>query len=258
MDTNNTTPNQSEKPIIPETSIPATTPDSPIADTLATQNQYQGVLNNYKEELNPPVTETTTTTTTTPPTLPTPPAPPAPTTTTTTTTTNPDYSNPEIAQKKLEEILNTPSMPPIENSVPVGPAVDTSPKKSIFRTVFLVALFLFLAISAVIIYFFIKGPVATTPTTPAITPEVTEIVPTVVPTTAPVAATCALNDKQYKIAETFAAADGCNICSCGADLNITCTQRICPTTASAAATKAATPSAVTPTKTATATPTKAL
>lgn len=272
MDTTNITPNQNEQPITPpvttsemptpEASIPASTPDTPNAQMAVPSpvnaqpdTDYHGVLNNYKEEMNPPVMETTTTTTA--------PTSEAPASTTTTTvpvleTPAPDYDNPEIAQKKLEEILNTPNLPPIENSTPVGPAVDTSPKSSIFRTIFLVALFLFLGVSAVIAYFFIKGP-SSTSNVPAVTPTaVITQAPTVAPTIAPVVSVCSINDKQYKVGETFAAADGCNICSCAINLTITCTQRVCSSTPSATVTKAATPSAITPTKTITATPTKAL
>lgn len=253
MDTNNTIPKQNTQPVAssktlseiptPEVSIPATTPVAP-------DSQYQGVLNNYQDEINPPIippaTETTTTTKTVPvsPTLETP---------------TPDYSNPEIAQKKLEEILNTPSnLPPVENSIPVGPPVDTSPKSSAFRVIFLVSLLLFLGVSAAVAYFFIKGPTSTPTETPVVIPVVTQV-PTVEPTVAPTNI-CNLNGKTYKVGETFAAADSCNICSCAADLSITCTQRVCSSTPSAtiSPTKAATPSAITPTKAATATPTQAL
>lgn len=248
MDTNNTIPKQNDQPVVTPKIVPE--PSIPEASIPATTSapQYQGVLSNYKEGVNPPittpVTETTTkTTTTAAPILETP---------------APDYSNPEIAQKKLEEILNTPSgLPPIENSVPVGPPVDTSPKSSIFRVLFLVSLFLFLGVSAVVAYFFIKGP-TTPPVTPVVVPVVTET-PIIQPTATPAPTTCTFKDKSYKVGESFAAADGCNICSCSIDLTVTCTQRVCSSTPSATVvpTKAATPSAITPTKAATATPTKA-
>lgn len=253
MDTNNTTPNPSEQPIVTPVA-PEVKPSQPEEKKSESelQNQYQGVLSNYKEETNPPVMTSTTETTTT--------TPESSTTTTTTQTPTPDYSNPDIAQKKLQEILNTPTLPPIENAAPVGPAVDTSPKSSIFRTVFLVSLFLFLGVSAAVAYFFIKGPGASQKA-PEVTPTITET--EVSPTAVPATATCTINDKTYKIGETFASADGCNICSCAADLSIVCTERACSSTPSAttvAPTRAATatPSAVTPTRVATATPTKAV
>ena len=42
---------------------------------------------------------------------------------------------------------------------------------------------------------------------------------------------CELNDKKYKIGESFAAADGCNTCSCEPDLTIACTEKDCSSAA---------------------------
>lgn len=237
MDTNDKDIKQKDQPILtapaPEAMLTAETPQ--VVPQSEPQNEYQGVLSNYKDEINPPVpTPETEAPLVTPPIM-------------TSEIPASDYSDPEVAQKKLEEILNTPTAIPEENSTPISPTIDTSPKSSVFRTVFLVALFLFLGISAVIAYFLIKGPAA--PSAPVVIPTITET-PTLIPTNAPITSVCALNGKEYKIGESFASVDGCNICSCTTDLSIACTERACSATPSS--------TIITPTKTATATPTKTL
>jgi hypothetical protein len=57
---------------------------------------------------------------------------------------------------------------------------------------------------------------------------------------------CEVNDKKIAQGETFTAADGCNTCTCGEDLTVSCTEKDCSATPS---TTLSTPSNV-PTKSA--------
>lgn len=255
MDTNNTTPNPNEQPVVNNT----VTPETPVAPAPAlepeSETKYEGVLANYKEGINPPTstpvatTSTSTTTTTETPVIPTPVAPVAPI-----APTAPDYSNPEIAKQKLQEILNTPTgETSMENQGPTGVPAQ-KPKTSILRILFLVVLIIFLGVIAAVAYYMIKGNSTTTTATPTVAPVVTEA-----PVTQPETTVCTLNDQQYQIGETFAAADGCNVCSCAADLTITCTERVCAPTVAPTEVATSTPTkatTVTPSKTATASPTK--
>ncbi|MFA6519119.1 MAG: hypothetical protein WCV93_05770 [Candidatus Shapirobacteria bacterium] len=165
------------------------------------ENQdYQKVLDDYAKL-------TTTEPEPTPIIIPSaPPTPPAPTPTPTPTPTT------------------TPTPPPL----PVEAVATVAPVKpgfDIFKYAFFLSLIIFLGVVATLAYNLYKQYFSISSAT---TPPATSQSPTPSVATTPTStAVCQLNDKSYHINETFPAADGCNTCTCGSDLTITCTELDC-------------------------------
>lgn len=174
---------------------------------------YQSILDKYSQELAvvppeppspppeppPPVNPEPVEEPPVPPTLPTPPSP-----------VSPPPVNPEP--------IEGPPTPPIVSLS--SSTVPPSPFNSLFKIVFFISLFVFLAVLIGNVYvFFLAKPASPTAGQPTLIPN----------PTANVANYCALNDVRYVVDQTFPAQDGCNTCTCLTDLTISCTNNICPT-----------------------------
>lgn len=134
--------------------------------------------------------------------------------------------------------LSPPPPPPSIPSPPLLPLVALSPGHGFnpFKYLFIFSLIVFLGVSGTLAYSFyqkylvINSTETTTPTSvpaPSVTP---------LPT-----ATCQLNDQSYKVGQSFAAADGCNTCTCSPDLIISCTELDCSSVTPSAATQSSIP-----------------
>jgi hypothetical protein len=146
-----------------------------------------------------------------------------------------------------------PKPEPAPLDLPPSPVFDSqvsAPKpNNFFKYLFFIALLIFLGVCGAIVYTIFYS----NPNVPQSSPSTNTVNSTATPTVS--TNVCQLNDKTYSVGESFAAADGCNTCSCSADLTISCTTKACEITP----TKTATTSAnvkVTPTKIATKSATK--
>lgn len=126
-------------------------------------------------------------------------------------------------QAPIIENKTTGSVPPTENEPPI---LDTVPKSgsNLFKILFIFSLIVFLGVLGVIAYtlvvkdmFFPKEE----------TVQTSNASDTNSQTVVDQEYVCYLNDKKYKIGESFEAADGCNVCSCNSDTTIVCTEKIC-------------------------------
>ena len=151
-----------------------------------------------------------------------------------------------LTEVKPEPPADTPYIAPQAESpaptaepyeLPPAPVFDTQvdpPKTSnFFKYLFFIALFIFLAVCGAIVYtVFFSGTAKNSSSVSA--PPVSDISPTTIPTNV-----CQLNDHTYQVNETFAAADGCNTCTCTPDLTVSCTEKACESSSSATATPSA-------------------
>lgn len=112
--------------------------------------------------------------------------------------------------------------------------IAKAPQNNIFKIIFIFTFIIFITVSIIFAIVFIKNQKVTK----------SDSTSDISPTTTPSSEICLLNDKKYFIGETFAAADGCNTCTCREGDNITCTNNKCLSTTPA--TKSAT--TVTPTQ----------
>jgi hypothetical protein len=150
---------------------------------------------------------------------------------------------PVFSPNPIEVIPPPPAVPLVNSPMNDGPGIISTPKKSggFFKFLFFVSLLIFLGVFGTIAYnVFFANSSNNQNTLP---PENSENTPT-----PPTAGVCELNDQKYAVGDSFAAADGCNTCSCGPDLTIICTEKACDATPS---------TKVTPTKTATTSAVKA-
>jgi hypothetical protein len=109
----------------------------------------------------------------------------------------------------------------------VSPPVPPAPSQSgLAKALFFISLIIFLGVAGSVAYTLYKGQDGNPLSIFNPTPEPT-IITEAIPTSPPVATVCQLNDKQYALGESFAAADGCNTCTCQTDLTITCTEMDC-------------------------------
>jgi len=121
------------------------------------------------------------------------------------------------------ELKPEPTVPPTPVFETVAPPLP--PQNSLFKYLFYISLLIFFGVSGTIIYtiFFTKISNQNSPTV---------VVPTEIPSPTPSTTEkfCEANDQKVLKGETFKAADGCNTCTCGSDLTITCTQLACEAT----------------------------
>lgn len=220
-----------------------------VTENTDLSKQYQDILNQYSKELQSVETKTETTPIATTPiitateSIPAPPAidPLAP--------TSASVASPEpTPATPLEPALATPSeptpvtppepvsappveppmvtsLPPMPSSLPpviTGLAPVSKPPKNIFKYFFFLSLLVFLGIFGMIIYTVLNA--AANPTRII----VSDNTPTVEPTSSSdTGKFCETNDKKIPSGETFPSADGCNTCTCGDDLTISCTEKDC-------------------------------
>ncbi|MFA5025898.1 MAG: hypothetical protein WC503_05320 [Candidatus Shapirobacteria bacterium] len=165
----------------------------------------------------------------------------------------PDVQVPPSMQDIPTAPVSNPSENPTDTFVPPSPhpieiAPDFIPPKEnhFFKYLFFFSLFIFVAVAGMIVWTFINSQKSTTNNkdTPA-----TTISPTIASDKI-----CEINGEKYTVGQKFPATDGCNICTCSADLTIACTEKSCDSTNSATEAPSETPSeapteALTPTET---------
>jgi len=126
--------------------------------------------------------------------------------------------------------LIPPSQSPVVETInDISPPETTSPissntvekKSNFFKILFFISLFIFLGVASVLAFSFVNGSDTRNTTVPVV-PVVTQPIET-----SEDKDFCFLNDNKYKINDTFPSADGCNVCTCGLDGTITCTEKAC-------------------------------
>lgn len=130
------------------------------------------------------------------------------------------------------------SPPPTETSFNNSdlPLSEPPAPNNIFKYIFFISLILFLGVFGLLAYtMYANGQLSQFGQEAPILDNQVEPTPTLI------TSVCSVNDKTYPKGETFSAADGCNTCTCGDDLTISCTNLTCTATKS---------SSLTPTKTA--------
>jgi len=165
-------------------------------------------------------------------------------------TEEPKIPEPEITPPPVDVPVETPMETPIETPVeapiealtppPATPELEPEspslpPKENnFFKYLFFFSLVIFLIVLVSVLLSFINSQKSLINN---------KNIPTISPTAIPVAK-CEINDQKYLIGESFTATDGCNTCTCNADLTIACTQMAClsptPTTIITTATPSAT------------------
>ena len=156
---------------------------------------------------------------------------------------------PQIEAPPTPEAINSPPVaeaiisPPPQIELPPESS-EISPKKPnhFFKYLFFFSLIIFIVVLVLVVISFLNSqkPVSNSRDIPQ-----NNFSPTSLPTDF-----CELNNQQYLVGATFTADDGCNTCTCGEDLTVTCTTNTCdltPTTSattSGAPTKSATSSAI--------------
>ncbi|MBI2464843.1 hypothetical protein HYV64_01755 [Candidatus Shapirobacteria bacterium] len=200
-----------------------------VTENTDLSKQYQDILNQYSKELQSKQTDTETTPTeTTSESIQTSPVL-DPLAQISTAVTSPEPTpvaplEPAPATPPVEPPVVT-SLPPMPSSLPpviTGLAPISKPSKNIFKYFFFVSLLVFLGIFGMIIYTVLNA--AANPTRIV----VGDNIPTAEPTNpSDTGKFCETNDKKIPSGETFPSADGCNTCTCGDDLTISCTEKDC-------------------------------
>lgn len=148
-----------------------------------------------------------------------------------------------------EEVINPPQIeappapeaitpPPVtEAIIPPSPQIELPPESSeispkkpnhFFKYLFFFSLIIFIVVLVLVVISFLNSQKSVSNGRDI--PE-NNIPPTSVPT-----AFCELNNQQYLVSATFTADDGCNTCTCGEDLTVTCTTNTCDLTPTTPAT----------------------
>jgi len=163
--------------------------ENQTADDIS--QQYQQILNQYANEITPPPTPTPT---------------------------SPGWS--------AAPADNTPALPVSPPEI----ALSSPPKPAgnFFKYFFFFSVFIFLTVVAALVYSILSSQqIINNKISPAAIPAApTSAVSN--QTNTPAEGVCQLNDKTYGIGNSFAAADGCNTCSCQSDLTIKCSENECP------------------------------
>lgn len=214
-----------------------------IAENTDLSKQYQDILNQYSKELQgdtskdssqdptatpePEVVATAQTPIETP--APTPPMETEP------VTPLPPVS-PSASPVPPTPVVPTslPPVPPMVGASSMSPPSpspqSTSQPKSIFKYFFFLSLLVFLGVFGTIVYTVIStsaNPTRITMETPSPTPSLAD------ENGEDTGKYCEANDKKIPQGDSFTAADGCNTCTCGDDLTISCTEKDCSATPSA-------------------------
>ena len=149
-------------------------------------------------------------------------------------------------QQILNEYATKTEVPPVTEKITrsneeqlqnLGITVPSKTGGGFLKVFFIIALLIFIFVLSALVFVYLKNQSDNSDSSDVDTIQVS---PTEIP------GTCLLNDKTYKVGESFAAADGCNICTCESPDIISCTEKACLSTTPA--TESAT---VTPTKIAT-------
>jgi len=137
-------------------------------------------------------------------------------------TPEPLYSQktPDQIKQEISQILDGTSTDSASNIIP-----PVKSKTNIFQILLVLSLIIFLIVVSAVVYFVFFNKTASDNSD-------NSIIETITPT--PISSvTCTLNDKTYKVGESFPSADGCNTCSCTEDSSIVCTSMACESTKSA-------------------------
>lgn len=122
--------------------------------------------------------------------------------------------------------------PIVENSIrsseeqlkDLGISVPQKAGGSIFKIIFIISLIIFILVSSALAFVYFQSQ--KTQKANNSNDSSFDTVQTANPTETQ-KGTCMLNDKTYKIGESFIAADGCNSCTCSTQDMITCTEKSC-------------------------------
>jgi len=144
---------------------------------------------------------------------------------------------PQIEAPPTPEAINPPpvaqaiiSPPPFVLPEPLnegGSDLISPPKKEnhFFKYLFFFSLIIFIIVLVLVVISFLNSQKSVSNSRDI--PQ-NNLSPTSVPTDF-----CELNDQKYLIGATFTADDGCNTCTCGEDLTISCTEKTCDASNSA-------------------------
>jgi len=146
-------------------------------------------------------------------------------------TPEPEFLNktPDQIKQEINQILDDTS---VDSSSTIIPPVKS--KINIFQILFVLSLVIFLIVVSAVAFTYFKSQKSST---------IEDQSSTISDTPTPVSSvTCTLNDKTYKVGESFPSADGCNTCSCSENGSIACTEKACANTPTI--TKSATTSAI--------------
>jgi hypothetical protein len=140
-------------------------------------------------------------------------------------TTSADLNPTSAPEPVAPPISPTPppplSPPPLPTSIPPQASSGFDP----FKYAFFLSLIIFLGVITTLGYNLYKQYSVDSP---VIAPPATSKSPTPSIIATPTStAVCQLNEKSYHVNETFLATDGCNSCTCGEDLTISCTELDC-------------------------------
>lgn len=129
-----------------------------------------------------------------------------------------------------EAIISPSPLVSPESSNEGGSDLISPPKKPnhFFKYLFFFSLIIFIVVLVLVVISFLNSqkPVSSSRDIPQ-----NNLSPTSLPTDF-----CELNDQKYLIGATFTADDGCNTCTCGEDLTVTCTTNTCDLTPTTPAT----------------------
>jgi len=146
---------------------------------------------------------------------------------------NDPYDSPVITENTTSPQAETFSPLPPQPTTITPPIISSPPPEThssyempipsrhggFFKYLFYITLIIFLGVCGTIVYtVFFSGQKFTNPFKPS---------PTSVPVSTVSDQVCRLNDRNYAVGESFAAADGCNTCTCNQDLTIDCTDQPC-------------------------------
>lgn len=152
-------------------------------------------------------------------------------------------ASPQIEAPPAPEAINPPPVteaiiPPIvppeltNESGSIPPSLPPKKQNHFFKYLFFFSLIIFIIVLVLVVISFLNSQKPIT--------DSQELPPNNIPTSIPTAF-CELNDQKYSIGQTFSATDGCNTCTCGEDLTISCTEKTCDLTPTQSATVSASP-----------------
>ncbi|HNY04770.1 MAG TPA: hypothetical protein PKI92_03375, partial [Candidatus Woesebacteria bacterium] len=152
-------------------------------------------------------------------------------------------ASPQIEAPPAPEAINLPPVteaiiPPIvppeltNESGSIPPSLPPKKQNHFFKYLFFFSLIIFIIVLVLVVISFLNSQKPIT--------DSRELPPNNIPTSIPTAF-CELNDQKYSIGQTFSATDGCNTCTCGEDLTISCTEKTCDLTPTQSATVSAIP-----------------
>ena len=185
-------------PIVPKTPVLPVAEESeevapPVAPESTVPSEYEEILNQYaaSQQTQAPVQEVPVEET---PIL--------------------ETQSPETTPSPVEPVITEPET--TEPTLTDFGITPKPPQNNIFKIFFIVALIIFVLVATALVFVYFKSQ----QTAKSVT--TTKAAVTSVPS-----GTCSLNDKTYNVGESFAAADGCNTCTCGAQNIINCTENKC-------------------------------